>query len=133
MLTFNLKSFIIFVALFLIEVSIALFLHDAFIRPFFGDFLAVIGLYFLLKTFIKRSNFALATFSLLFAYLLEALQYVDFLSWAGLKHHKILAIVIGSSFDWGDIWAYTLGFVFILFFENILSKIEMKSSLKGTL
>ncbi len=120
MLTFNKKAFTIFIALFLTEVMIAMYVHDAIIRPFFGDFLAVIALYFLLKSFLKFSNLTLVLNSLLFAYFLEILQYFDFLTYSGLKNHKIIAIMLGTSFAWGDIVAYTLGALFVMFSEKQL-------------
>ncbi len=120
MLTFNKKAFTIFTALFLTEVMIAIYVHDAIIRPFIGDFLAVIALYFLLKSFLKFSNLSLAISSLLFAYFLEILQYFDFLTYSGLKNYKIIAIVLGTSFAWGDILAYTLGFLSLIFSEKQL-------------
>lgn len=117
MFTFKLKPFIIFLLLFCVEVSIALWVDDAIIRPFFGDFLAVIGLFFLLKTFLVMSDLNLAFASLGFAYLLEFLQYCNFLKFVGLEKYKIIAIVLGSSFDWRDIFAYTLG-IFAIFLFN---------------
>ncbi len=118
MLTFKPKPFIIFTALFLIEVVIAIFVHDAIIRPFFGDFLAVICLYFLLKTFLKLQNLTLAFISIMLAYTIELLQYFDFLALSGLQKYKIISIVLGSSFDWGDILAYTLGILVLVFLER---------------
>ena len=120
MLTFNKKAFTIFVALFLTEVMIAMYVNDAIIRPFFGDFLAVIALYYLLKSFLKISNFTLVLSSLLFAYFLEILQYFNFLHYSGLKQYKIIVIVLGTSFAWGDIVAYTLGALFVIFSEKQL-------------
>jgi sensor histidine kinase YesM len=120
MLTFNQKAFTIFIALFLTEVMIAMYVHDAIIRPFFGDFLAVIALYYLLKSFLKFSNLTLVLSSLLFAYFLEILQYFNFLAYSGLKNYKIIAIVLGTSFAWGDIVAYTLGALFVMFSEKQL-------------
>jgi hypothetical protein len=117
MLTFKLKPFVIFILLFLVEVGIALWIDDAIIRPFFGDFLAVIALFFLLKTFLVISDVNLAFASLGFAYFLEFLQYCNFLKLVGLENYKIIAIVLGSSFDWRDIFAYTLG-IFAVFLFN---------------
>ena len=56
MFTFKFKPFIAFLLLFLVEVGIAIWIDDAIIRPFFGDFLAVIALFFLLKTFLVMSD-----------------------------------------------------------------------------
>jgi len=64
MFTFKLKPFVIFLLLFLAEVGIALWIDDSIVRSFFGDFLAVIALFFLLKTFLVMSDLNLA-----FAYL----------------------------------------------------------------
>lgn len=127
MLTFKLKPFIIFLLLFWVEVGIALWVDDAIIRPFFGDFFAVIGLFFLLKSFLNLSDLNLAFISVGFAYFLEFLQYCNFLAFVGLKKHKIIAIVLGSSFDWRDIFAYTLGiFAVFLFNKETLGLSESK-------
>ena len=58
-LTFNQKYFYLTVVLFLIEVFIALFINDQFIRPFVGDVLVVILIYCFVKSFWKvRANVA---------------------------------------------------------------------------
>lgn len=129
MLTFNQKHFIIFILLFLTEVMIAIFMHDAIIRPFFGDFLAVIALYYLMKSFLKFSELTLVLSSLLFAYFLEILQFFDFLNYSGLKQYKIIAIVLGTSFAWGDIVAYTLGALFVVFSEKQLKNQAIQNTL----
>jgi hypothetical protein len=51
---------------------------------------------------------------LLFAYLIETLQYFDLVGKLGLKHSKIANIVIGNSFAWMDMLAYTLGILTIV-------------------
>jgi hypothetical protein len=118
MFTFKLKPFITFLMLFIVEVGIALWIDDAIIRPFFGDFLAVIALFFLLKTFLVISDLNLAFVSLSIAYFLEFLQYCNFLKFFGLEKYKIIAIVLGSSFDWRDIFAYTLGIFAVFIFDK---------------
>ncbi|AXX92169.1 hypothetical protein CPU12_01060 [Malaciobacter molluscorum LMG 25693] len=109
------KSLIISFLLFIILVCIALFVHDSFIRPFLGDSLVVIWLYFTFKTFLKVSSFWLSIFVLFIAYIIEFLQYIQILSFLGLEHIRILTIVFGSTFDINDILAYTLGWFVILF------------------
>ncbi len=132
MFTYNYKAFISFIALFIIESLIAIFVHDTIIRPFFGDFLAVIGLYFLLKTFLNLSDKALILASLGFAYFLELLQYLDFLTWSGLKNYRLLAIIIGSSFDWGDILAYTLGALALAWTSGLTARLTNKKGVQKT-
>ncbi len=108
-------------ALFAIEVYIALYVRDAFVRPIFGDFLAVVFLYCLLKSVFSKPVLVLAASSLFVAYFLEMLQYFHFLKVTGLGKYHFLKLLIGSAFAWGDIVAYTLGFVFVLIVEKILA------------
>lgn len=112
----NSKYLILTILLLLTEILIAVFLHDDFIRPFFGDFLAVIFVYSGLRIFSKKT-FATAVMSLIIACIIEALQYLKFLELTGLINYKVLAIVLGNSFSWLDILAYFLGFVAVLIAE----------------
>lgn len=116
------------------EVTIAVFIHDQFIRPFFGDFLAVIFVYCGLRIFIQNI-LKTALFSLLIAFFIEILQYFKFIEITGLIKFKILAVVIGNSFSWLDILAYCFGFAFILLIENfeilrILWKLQFETTKK---
>ena len=96
-----------------IEIIIAVYVHDSFVRPFFGDFLAVIFVYCGLRIFMENS-IKTAIGSLGIAYLIETLQYFKFIEITGLIKYKVLAILIGNSFSWYDILAYTLVFMAIL-------------------
>ena len=109
MLKFQLKYFIPTIILFLIEVFIALFVHDNFIRPFFGDVLVVILIYCFIKSFIDSPVIITAIAVLLFAYIIEILQYFNIVKILGLQNSAIARIVIGTSFEWTDLLAYTLG------------------------
>jgi hypothetical protein len=106
--------FIATVLLFLIEVLIAIYVDDNFIRPYGGDYLVVILLFCFIKTFIKISTPLAALGVLLFAYVIETLQYFDLVGKLGLKHSRIANIVIGNSFAWMDMLAYTLGIMTIV-------------------
>ncbi len=112
----NPKFIIISLVLFITETLIAIFVHDSFIRPFFGDFLAVILVYSSLRIF-TSNILKTALWSLFIAFTIETLQYFKFIEITGLIKFKVLAIVIGNSFSWWDILAYTLGFFAILIYE----------------
>ncbi len=113
------KKFILpALGLFLVETFIAIFIKDNFIRPIFGDFLSVIFLYYLFRCFLPQSSFQIAFVSLMIAYLLEIIQYFHILKLTGLDRFYVLRVLAGTSFSWGDILAYTLGFGFILLIEN---------------
>lgn len=114
---FNLAHLIVAVLLFLVEVVIAVYVHDEFIRPYIGDVLVVILLYYLLTSFIQAPVFEMTVAVLLFSYLVETLQYFNFVGLIGLSDSRLANIVIGNSFAWGDILAYTVGIIIVLVVE----------------
>ena len=118
--------FIATVLLFLIELFIALYIHDDFIRPYFGDFLVVILLYCFFRALFNFSVLHTAIFVLLFAYFIEALQYFKIVEILHLQKYKIARVVIGTSFAWVDILAYTLGVICVLGIEQLVQKKQMK-------
>lgn len=115
---FQKRYFIFTVLLFIIEVFIALFFKDRIIRPYVGDFLVVILLYCFLKSFFKISVLKAALAVLLFAYLIEFLQYLNIVKYLGLEKSRLANIIIGNSFEWIDMLAYTLGTIVIIIVER---------------
>ncbi|GAB3866203.1 hypothetical protein GCM10028824_06440 [Hymenobacter segetis] len=111
--------------LFLLEVFIALYIHDKIIRPYAGDFLATIFLYCLARGMLTAAPGKVALGVLLTAYLIETLQYVHLLSWLGWQHSRVARIVLGSQFEWVDLLAYTLGIGLMLGLEAGLSSIRL--------
>jgi len=105
------------VLLFLTEVLIALYVHDDFIRPFFGDVLVVILMYCFLMSFFRVSKIKMAVFVLLFAFSIELGQYCDLISILHLQNSKLARVVIGTSFAVEDLVCYVTGFLAILLAE----------------
>ena len=122
MLKFQYQYFILALLIFFVEVFIALFIHDEIIRPYVGDFLVVILIYCFLKSFINLSAWKIAVFVLLFSYTVETLQYYKIVEQIGLEHSKLARIIIGTSFSWVDIIAYSLGIIFVLLIEKLATK-----------
>ena len=120
MVKFRLFYFIASLILFITEVSIANFFHDGFIRNNFGDFLVVILIYCFIRSFFNFSILSAAIFTLLFSYTVEILQYFKIVEKLGLQNSKILRVIIGTSFEWKDILAYTSGIVVILLIEKLI-------------
>lgn len=118
MLKFNKRYFLITILLFLIEVLIAAYVNDAIIRPYVGDYLVVVLLYCFVKSFFNLPIVPLAIGVLLFAYTIETLQYFNLVDNLGLSHSKLAVIVIGSSFEWIDLIAYTLGIATVIAIEK---------------
>jgi Protein of unknown function (DUF2809) len=113
----NNKYFLFTVILFAIEILIAVFVHDSFVRPFFGDFLVVIFIFYFFKSFTKISDWNIAWISLATSYLIEYFQYLNILKMLELNQNKLAVIIMGNSFAWEDMVAYTLGILAVLCFE----------------
>ena len=118
MLIFDKKFFFLAVMLFGIEVLFALFVRDAFVRPYVGDYLAIILVYCSVRTVLKASLWKVAVGVLLFCYLLETLQYFHIVNRLGLQNNIVAKTIIGHGFDWVDMVAYTLGILTVLALEG---------------
>jgi hypothetical protein len=105
------------ILLFLIELCIALFVDDDFVRPYLGDFLVVIFLYCFLSCFLDVDHRKLAAGVLIYAYLVEITQYYNLIDKLGLQHSWLANIILGSGFEWFDLLAYTLGIGLVLLVE----------------
>ncbi|WP_333600889.1 ribosomal maturation YjgA family protein [Flavobacterium sp.] len=126
MFRFNRVYFGLAVALFFIEVAIALFVHDKIVRPYIGDVLVVILIYCFVKSFLNLPVMTTAVCVLLFSYTIEILQYFNLVQKLGLEHNKLARIVIGSSFGWEDFLAYTIGILIVIFVEIIVAKKQLQ-------
>lgn len=122
MLTFNLKYFLIFISIIAIEVIIALFIKDNFIRPYFGDYLVIFLVYYFLLSFINANKNKIALGVLLFSFFVETIQYFQVLSYFNLEKNKVLRIVAGTTFSVEDLLIYTLAFLTIIFFNRQYNK-----------
>ena len=127
MFQFNKKYLIINLLLLTILVLIALFINDKFIRPFVGDVLVVFCIYFGIKIFIKASNFQIAHYVLLFAFAVEIGQFYELINILGLQDNQIARIVIGSTFDWFDLLAYSVAWLIIISIESYRISLDKMS------
>lgn len=114
----NIKYIIAFLILLTIELLIALFVHDKFVRPYIGDVLVIILMYCFIRSFIRKIKF-LPCYLFLFGVLVEILQYFKIIYLLGLQDNKILSIIIGSSFDIKDILCYLAAAILLIIWEHI--------------
>lgn len=121
MLRFNFRYFSVAILLFIIEVLIALYVHDAIIRPYIGDVLVVILIYCFVKSFVNTPIVPTAIAVLLFSYLIETLQYFQYVKLLGLQDSHLANVVMGNYFAWTDMLAYTIGIVVVLIAEHYLA------------
>ncbi len=117
---FRKHYFIWVIILLAIEIFIALFVHDRIVRPYLGDFLVVIFIYCFVRSFINAPVLAIALFSLLFSYVVETLQCFNLVGRLGLQESKLAKVILGTSFEWTDLIAYTLGILLVLYLEKVI-------------
>lgn len=101
--------FLGFIILLVIEILIAKYVQDDFIRPYLGDFLVVILIYCFLMAV---SNISIAKgllIVLLFSFAVEFFQLINIVKVLQYQPPKIIMIVLGSSFSAWDLLAYVLG------------------------
>ncbi len=123
MQVFRNKYFYSTLVLLFIEIGIAVFHFNLFIRGFVGDVLVILLLYSFLKIFIKNHVFKIAISVLAFAYAIEFLQLFKLAEKLQI-HSKIMLTILGSVFDLWDLMAYFIGFLLILITEKTVSNNE---------
>jgi hypothetical protein len=122
----NKTYFTLTLLLFLTEVLIALYVRDSIIRPYGGDYLVVILIYCSFKSFGSFPVYPTGIAVLLFSYIIEVLQYFKLIYLLGLEHSVPAKILIGTSFAWTDLVAYTLGIATVFIVEKIRLKYKPK-------
>lgn len=105
-----------------IEVLIALFVHDNFIRPYLGDVLAVIAVYCAVRILIPFKCRLLPLYVFAFAVCVEIAQYFNFVALLGFENNTFMKILLGSSFDIKDIFCYAAGCTVLGIYEAVASK-----------
>lgn len=124
-LRFNIRYFVMTVLIFIIEVLIALYVKDRFIRPYGGDVLVVILIYCFVKSFFDFPIAPLALGVLIFAFVIEILQYIKIVEKLGLEKSVVARTVIGTSFAWMDILSYIVGIGIVLVVERVVLKKQL--------
>lgn len=108
---------ITFAALLAAEVCIALYVHDAFVRPYLGDVLVIVLLYCFGRGVLGIQGKWLAPAVAALGILAESLQYFHLADRLGLPSGSVLRIVLGSTFDWKDLLCYLAGGLFLAGWE----------------
>ena len=123
------KKRLLFLALTLfligVEVLIALYVHDRFIRPFFGDVLVAVLLCAAVRVIVPDRPLWLPAGVFLFCTGVEILQYFQYFSLPqrlGLYRIPWIKVLLGSSFDFRDILCYAAGCAAFAAAEYILRR-----------
>ncbi len=94
---------------FAIEVLIALFVRDRFVRPYLGDTLAVIMVYLGVRATLRIGAIPAAAAAFAVAVAVEFGQYFNILDALGLRDSQIARVVLGTGFEPWDFVAYAVG------------------------
>lgn len=89
----------IFCGLLAVEVCIALFVHDAFVRPYVGDMLVTLLLCCMCRVILPDKIRLLPVFVFLFAACVEIGQYFDVVALMGLTDNRFLSIALVDDED----------------------------------
>lgn len=109
MFSFSRTHAAVALALFAVEVCIAAFVHDRFVRPHVGDLLVVMLIHFAVRTGVNMRPARVATGAFLFACAVEASQGLHLIARLGLQHNTFARLLLGDTFQALDLLAYALG------------------------
>ena len=113
---------LIFVVLLLIEVLIALFVRDKFVRPYIGDVLVAVLICCFCRVCIPNKVTALPIYVFLFATAVELAQYFDIVKLLGMESNKLLSTLLGRTFSIADILCYAVGCLGFYLVEKAVRK-----------
>ena len=113
---------IAFAVLLGIEILIALFVHDRFIRPYIGDVLVTVLLCCLCRIFVPKGMMALPVCIFAFAALVEIGQYFEIVKLLGLQSSKFFSVLLGTTFSFWDLLCYGIGCLIFWIAEKGIKK-----------
>ena len=113
---------LMFVAILLIEVLIALFVRDKLVRPYVGDVLVAVLICCLCRVFITNKAPALPVYVFAFTTTVEVAQYFDVVKLLGLENNKLVSTLLGRTFSVADILCYAIGCLGFYLVEKAVRK-----------
>ena len=105
------------------EIVIALFVNDAFIRPYVGDMLVTLLLCCLCRVIVPDKIQLLPLYVFIFAACVEIGQYFDLVALLGLADNKVISIALGRTFSWMDLVCYAVGCVATYVLDRVITKV----------
>jgi len=103
----------------LAEIAIALYVRDAFVRPYLGDSLAVVLVYLALRASTRLQTFGAVAVAWLIACAIEFGQLYGLVGKLGIGGSRIARMVLGTGFDPKDFIAYTGEVGIVLLVESL--------------
>lgn len=113
---------LLFLILLATEVCIALFVHDDFVRPYFGDVLVTVLICAFCRIFVPEKVRLLPLYVFLFAAAVEIAQYFDFVKLLGLENSAFFSVLMGRVFSVYDLVCYGAGCLLFVAMECVIKK-----------
>ncbi|MDE7157061.1 MAG: DUF2809 domain-containing protein [Lachnospiraceae bacterium] len=110
---------ICFLVLAVVEVLIAMFVHDEWVRPYGGDIIIIFVIYAFIRMLLPHGFVSLPIVILLFACLAEGLQYINIVEKLGLGDIEFFNVLLGTVGDVKDIICYAVGCLILIIYEII--------------
>ena len=113
---------VLFIIILIVEILIALFVHDNFIRPYVGDMLVTVLICSFARFFIPEKIKILPILVFLFSILVEIGQYFDFVKLLGLDDNLFISTLLGRTFSVADLICYAMGCILFAVVDCIIKK-----------
>lgn len=113
---------ILFFVVLTIELLIALFVHDDFVRPYIGDMLVTILICSFARFFIPEKIKVMPLLVFVFSAFVEIGQYFDFVKLLGFDDNAFISTLLGRTFSVTDLICYEIGCVLFAVFDFIIKK-----------
>lgn len=111
-----------FLFILIIEIFIALFVRDSFIRPYVGDMLVTVLICCFVRVLIPEKLKTIPIFVFMFSILVEIGQYFDFVKVLGLDDNLFFSTLLGRTFSVADIICYGIGCAVFAVFDYIIRR-----------
>ena len=118
---------VLFVLLMLIDIYIAAFVTNVFVRSYLGDvFITLLICFFVQAVIPKKINF-LSIWVFLFALAVEIGQYFDVVKLLGLDDYKLISVWFGRCYSFYDVICYAVGCLIFVVVDFLFLKRFEKS------
>ena len=112
---------ILFCTVLLVEIGIALFVHDSFVRPYVGDVLVSVLICCFFRVLFPNGIPALPVHVFLFSAAVEIGQYFDVVALLGLQENSFISVLLGRTFSFADLLCYAVGCL-LFFLLDVISR-----------
>ncbi len=113
---------VLFFAILITEILIALFVRDDFVRPYIGDMLVTVLICSFARFFIPEKIRIMPLLVFVFSALVEIGQYFDFVKLLGLDDNVFISTLLGRTFSVADLICYGVGCLLFAIFDYIIKR-----------